>query len=579
MKRLFRRVLAIAIALTLAIAILPMGCFADGKAPGKLTLMVYMCGGNLESTYSLASSDIQEMMSAKGAGDNVSVLLMMGGAQHWSLGLNPNECHIQELMPRGMRTVWRSAAQNMGSSETLTQLLQYGKAHYPADEYALILWDHGGGPMEGLCWDELFSLDNLTLEELKRGIEDAALGQKLSWIGFDACLMGSLEVAGAIEPYADYMIASQETEPAAGWNYEFLSGLAEDQSPAETARRIVDGYMESQALQGEALTLACLDLRHVREVKKALGGCFAPLASSMDANSFIKLEGERVQAASFGQPLRDFGDGGYDLVDLSDLTDRLQTSEDANAAMHKALDSLVVYSRSNRDGSNGVSVYHPCYNKDRYMSKWRENYKRLSVSESYARYIDAFGRFLLGDAMTDWSGLDVVAEPLSEGRQAFSMKLTPEQAKNLSSAQLLVMMSHQHTVDQGKGQYSLVGTFPAGLGEDGVLTAEYNGRALFLEGVDSIGPLGYFLSPDGHVVTPVTYVPKEGELRMNSLYGISVITSDSADIEESPLGTDTTPNVYYYIADVPDGARIDQVRIRDTATGMLSNRVRFSEDD
>ena len=103
MKCLFRQVLAI------AIAILSMGSLAESKAPQKLTLMVYMCGGNLESTYSLATSDIQEMMSAKGAGDNVSVLLMTGGAQHWSVRLHPDECHIQELKPRGIPTVWRSA--------------------------------------------------------------------------------------------------------------------------------------------------------------------------------------------------------------------------------------------------------------------------------------------------------------------------------------------------------------------------------------------------------------------------------------------------------------------------------------
>lgn len=30
---------------------------------------------------------------------------------------------------------------------------------------------------------------------------------------FDACLMSSLEVASVLAPYANYMIASQETEP------------------------------------------------------------------------------------------------------------------------------------------------------------------------------------------------------------------------------------------------------------------------------------------------------------------------------------------------------------------------------
>lgn len=577
MKHLIRRALAVA----MAVALLPAGALARAETGRKLTLMVYMCGSNLESSHELASKDIDEMLLARGREDDVSVLLMTGGSSRWKYGLiNPDECQIWELIYRGMpRKVWRSEIQNMGSSGTLTQFLRYGKEHYPADEYALILWDHGDGPLGGLCRDELFDPDKMTLEELKRGIEDAALGQKLSWIGFDACLMGSLEVAGALEPYADYMIASQETEPGAGWDYGFLSSLSEDQSPEETARHIVDGYMESQSRQGEVLTLACLDLRHVREVKDALGGRFAKLAKNMDADSFIRIEGQLVKSAAFGKPLKGFGEKGYDLVDLGDLTDRLENPDGDNAAMRKALDSLVVYNRSNLDGATGVSVYHPCYNIDEFMSEWRQDYKHLSVSESYAHYIDTYGRFLLGDAMADWSGLEMEAEPSSEGRQTFSLKLTPEQAKNLSSAQLLVMMSDQHRPDQGNKQYSLVGTFPAELGDDGVLHAEYDGRALFLEGPESVGPLGYFLDLDGRLVTPVTYVPKEGILRMNRQNGISVVNADSPEKTESPLGTDTTPNVYYYIADAPDGARIDQVRIRDTATGMLSNRIAFSEED
>ena len=45
-------------------------------------------------------------------------------------------------------------------------------------------------------------------------------------------------------PYAEYMIASEETEPTSGWNYRFLSGLEKDESGAETGQRIIDAYFE-----------------------------------------------------------------------------------------------------------------------------------------------------------------------------------------------------------------------------------------------------------------------------------------------------------------------------------------------
>ena len=107
-------------------------------------------------------------------------------------------------------------AENMGDPLTLSSFLNYGFDFFPADSYSLILWDHGGGPVLGYGVDENFR-DLLTLDELSEALEDSvgAHMTKLEWIGFDACLMSSLEVASVLAPYANYMIASQETEP--GW--------------------------------------------------------------------------------------------------------------------------------------------------------------------------------------------------------------------------------------------------------------------------------------------------------------------------------------------------------------------------
>lgn len=91
---------------------------------------------------------------------------------------------------------------------------------------------------------------------------------KLEWIGFDACLMSSLEVASVLAPYADYMIASQETEPGWGWNYAFLSVLSDRAIPGdEMGEYIVDSYMDYGEYVFDYypnlysdLTLSCIDL-------------------------------------------------------------------------------------------------------------------------------------------------------------------------------------------------------------------------------------------------------------------------------------------------------------------------------
>lgn len=122
----------------------------------------------------------------------------------------------------------------MGDPLTLSSFLNYGFDFFPADSYSLILWDHGGGPVLGYGVDENFR-DLLTLDELSEALEDSvgAHMTKLEWIGFDACLMSSLEVASVLAPYANYMIASQETEPGWGWNYDFLSELSDEVIPGD----------------------------------------------------------------------------------------------------------------------------------------------------------------------------------------------------------------------------------------------------------------------------------------------------------------------------------------------------------
>ena len=66
-------------------------------------------------------------------------------------------------------------------------------------------------------------------------------------IGLDACLMGQLEVFTALEPYARYAVASEETEPSLGWAYtDFLKGLNQnpDMNGAQLGRLIVESYIE-----------------------------------------------------------------------------------------------------------------------------------------------------------------------------------------------------------------------------------------------------------------------------------------------------------------------------------------------
>ena len=189
---------------------------------------------------------------------------------------------------------------NMGNPETLSWFLNYGVEQYPADRYCLIIWDHGGGPLEGICLDELFGGESLTLVELKTAFENSPfLDQKLEWVGFDACLMSTLEVAQQISPYANYMIASQGWEPGTGWAYSFLCDLEKDQNGNDTGRRIIDAYF-NKAENTDEKNLACIDLHMTQLLCKELESFFLETIKTINADTFPELARIRQSTISFG---------------------------------------------------------------------------------------------------------------------------------------------------------------------------------------------------------------------------------------------------------------------------------------
>ena len=59
------------------------------------------------------------------------------------------------------------------------------------------------------------------MDEIERAFQRSRPGT-FDLVGFDACLMASVEVAKIIEPHAKYMIASEEVEPGHGWHLDRL---------------------------------------------------------------------------------------------------------------------------------------------------------------------------------------------------------------------------------------------------------------------------------------------------------------------------------------------------------------------
>lgn len=97
---------------------------------------------------------------------------------------------------------------------------------YKAENYALIFSGHGDGFQPSTFLSDNNSNKSVsvmglsqTLAKIKRKYLD---DQKIAVLGFDSCVMGTVEVAYEMRRSAEYMVSSQGFIPNSGWNYEFI---------------------------------------------------------------------------------------------------------------------------------------------------------------------------------------------------------------------------------------------------------------------------------------------------------------------------------------------------------------------
>ena len=330
--------------------------YVDVASAKSATVMVYMCGSDLESGYGAASADIEEMLEAD-LGDNVNVVLETGGASEWSFSSEADPSTRQRwVLEDGEASLVQDAGEDtMLDEDEVTDFCSWAAKEYPADRYILIFWDHGGGTIGGFGYDENYpDASALTLSQLRNAIK--ASGVAFDMVGYDACLMATVECAWAMEPVADYLVASEQTEPGDGWSWTgFLNQLGSDPSTATTdlGKTIIDDFSAHYAETGEEdTTLSLIDLREVSRVYERLSTFLDEAADSIEADNalFTTMSGARSRAKSYAED-------SVDQVDLVDMVDRsdFEGADDVS----EAVASCVKYRSDTSSGSNGIAMYFP----------------------------------------------------------------------------------------------------------------------------------------------------------------------------------------------------------------------------
>ena len=274
------------------------------------TFIVYIAADN--DLRAFAANNIKQMASI-GSNSNLNILV------HMDIRLNGNQkitrrYYVEKGKINHMNHEPNTQRMDSGDPKTLISCCEWAIRNYPAQNYALILWNHGTGIIDpknykiinpaqlftfnpetnkfeldratgfldllnytdldqrGICWDNTTG-NYLTNQKLDMALNDICtrvLRGKFDLIAFDACLMSMLEVANLVKKYANIMIGSQEVELGTGWNYaQVLQPLSSgSMNNISFARHIVDSYKNSYHHITNDFTQSAIDPKKNHNLKQ-----------------------------------------------------------------------------------------------------------------------------------------------------------------------------------------------------------------------------------------------------------------------------------------------------------------------
>ena len=213
----------------------------------------------------------------------------------------------------------------MAEPNTLSDFIRWGISEFPAKKYAIIFWDHGSG-IHGFGKDIYFNNDELPPRELFKGFYDGLnnVGVSFDLIGFDACLMSSLETASKLFYFSHYMVASEEVVPEWGWNYtSIIKSLISNpnQSGYLLGKSIIDSYSNSSKHLSKSekfgtdkeITLSLIDMNKIPQLVKDVNSFSIGMKSKISSLDYaINLSKDIDLTERYGQS----GFGSPGLIDL-----------------------------------------------------------------------------------------------------------------------------------------------------------------------------------------------------------------------------------------------------------------------
>ena len=222
----------------------------------------------------------------------------------------------------------------------------------PAKERGLVFWSHAFGWQQNVRRSRAFGWENSSHTMSNTELADALEGAGLDYIYFDACFMGSVEVAYELRHAADYLVASPAETPADGMPYDLtIPALFANDIPAgliETIDIVADYYDENPNVAGGCpRTLSLINLREMEllatETKRIVALGNSP------AEDFVPQQ--YVSLTTY--PSNAYRNRFFDLEQWADAIG-------ADSRWHEAMNGAVVYERHSSMIWNSTPLVNCC---------------------------------------------------------------------------------------------------------------------------------------------------------------------------------------------------------------------------
>ena len=334
-----------------AVATPPPG---KGKPPSqaKWTFMVYIVGDNNLDEY--VPLDIDTELAPAGSNEDVAVVALADRAAtaEWTQTLLFYVTQDMEATPENAVEDWGEA--NMGDPQTLLDFISWTKTNYPAEHYALSLWNHGWSWRPDHTMSDDTNGDTLDQHELEAVLEEVG---PIDVIMYDACQMATIENQATVRAYSQAFVASQEYVNWDGIEYELVIPALHE-NPDMTAEELAVVINQSASTNPERTGSA--------------------VALNEDWDELIAAVDDWAWALEKGLPLyRQRYVGAFraakyfwqdrtarDLYDAARIIDERiddPAIQDASRAVMAAVDTVVLdeWHRQNFADAHGISIFLP----------------------------------------------------------------------------------------------------------------------------------------------------------------------------------------------------------------------------